>query len=78
MQQNKNSTLFPCKKYYYNSTEKGNEYKLIKYIQTLYAENYRALMGKKIKEVQKKKKKQKFQVHGSENSALVRCQLSSN
>ena len=57
MQQNKNSTLFPCKKYYYNSTEKGNEYKLIKYIQTLYAENYRALMGKKIKEVQKKKKK---------------------
>lgn len=47
MQQNKNSTLFPCKKYYYNSTEKGNRYKLTKYIQNLYAENYRALMGKK-------------------------------
>ena len=75
MQQNKNPTLFPCKKYYHNSTEKGNRYKLTKYIQNLYAENYRALMGKKIKEIKKKKK---FQVRGSENSALLRCQLSSN
>lgn len=77
MQQNKNSTLFPCKKYYYNSTEKGNGYKLIKYMQNLYAENYRALMGKKNQRSPKKKKK-KFQVHGSENSALLRYQLSSN
>ena len=57
MQQNKNPTLFPCKKYYHNSTEKGNRYKLTKYIQNLYAENYRALMGKKItgKNIQKEK-----------------------
>lgn len=35
MQQNKNSTLFPCKKYNTIAQEKGNRYKLTKYIESI-------------------------------------------